>query len=106
MNKTIPILAVLLCVSAAAAAPAEGLNSLSRVFSLGHGLADSDGDGLADSFAFRIVIPDRPTAEEAAAAADIAGRANLESLAADFDLVVPESRFLRDKKAGAVILIG
>ncbi len=80
--------------------------SLSDMFKTGKGLVDSDGDGLADRFAFHIVIPDQPTAEEAAAAADIAGRANLESLAADFDLVLGESQYLKLKPSGSVILIG
>jgi len=106
MKKAIATLAAFMFVIICTALNAGEIKSLSHLFSLGHGLADSDGDGLADALAFHIVIPDQPTAQEAAAAADIAGRANLESLVADFDLVMTESRFLREKKTESVILIG
>ena len=57
--------------------------SLSQLYLLGRGVKDTDGDGLADRVGLTIVIPDSPTAVELAFAADIAARANLESLAQD-----------------------
>jgi hypothetical protein len=104
MKRILPLIMTLVLIGLPSAA--GEVTSLSHLFALGHGLVDSDGDGLADALAFRIVIPDQPTAWEAAAAADIAGRANLESLVADFDLVMTESAWLRNKTAGNVILIG
>ncbi|MCK4337739.1 MAG: hypothetical protein KAX11_07330, partial [Candidatus Aminicenantes bacterium] len=74
--------------------PALGgeITSLSQLFVLGKGLQDSDLDDLADSFDLSIIIPDISTPEEIALAADIAARANLESLAVDFSLVLKESQ--------------
>ncbi len=97
---------VLSCALVVAGLAAGEVSSLSHILTLGRGLVDADGDGLADSLDFRIVVPDQPTAEESAAAADIAARANLESLAGAFDLVLTESEYARLKPAGNVILIG
>ncbi len=100
------LLAVLSCVLVAAALAAGEVSSLTHILTLGRGLVDADGDGLADGLDFRVVVPDQPTAEESAAAADIAARANLESLAGVFDLVLTESEYARLKPAGNVILVG
>jgi len=67
------------------------ISSLSHLFLLGKGIKDLDGDNLGEKVALQIVIPDNPTAYELAVAADIAARANLESLAIDFALVKRES---------------
>ena len=83
------------------------IDSLSRVFQLGGGLLDRDGDSLAETIALRIIIPDFPTAEELAIASDIAARANLESLVIDFGLVQRESDMLtKEIPKGIYILIG
>ncbi len=103
--KKILIVSIILAAVGAGLSAGE-IDGLSAVFALGKGIVDADGDGLADSFTFHIIIPDQPTAQEAAAAADIAGRANLESLAADFDLVLTESQYLARKPGGSVILVG
>jgi hypothetical protein len=81
MNKTA---AFLLFTLALAAFPAAAqVTSLSHTFLLGKTLKDTDGDQLADRVALCIVIPDSPTAAELAAAADIASRANFDSLSED-----------------------
>lgn len=82
------------------------MGSLSHLFLLGKGLKDTDGDGLADKVALTIVIPDNPSAVELALAADIAARANFESLAQDFTLVKRESEVPNIEKAENPILIG
>ncbi|OGD21877.1 MAG: hypothetical protein A2W03_10850 [Candidatus Aminicenantes bacterium RBG_16_63_16] len=82
------------------------IRSLGRVFSLGQGLKDLDGDGLADGLAFSIVIPDRATPVETALAADIAARANLEVLAQDPDLVKTEAEAAALTATADLILIG
>jgi hypothetical protein len=63
------------------------VQSLAHLFSLGKTILDLDGDGFGEKPALTIIIPDNPTAFEAALAADISARANLESLALDFGLV-------------------
>ena len=81
MKKTA---ALLLFVLVLAASPAAAqVTSLSHVFLLGKTLKDTDGDQLADRVALCIIIPDSPTAAELAAAADIASRANFDSLSQD-----------------------
>ncbi|MGD2246054.1 MAG: M14 family metallopeptidase [Candidatus Aminicenantes bacterium] len=85
---------------------AADLTSFSQVFQLKKGLLDQDGDGLADSIALSVIIPDNPTAEELAVASDIAARANLESLVVDFELVRKESVSGNDGEKRIPILIG
>ncbi|MDH7513679.1 MAG: hypothetical protein QHH14_12105, partial [Clostridiales bacterium] len=86
---------------------AEGeIRSLSQVFLQGGGLKDTDGDERPDAIAFSIVIPDTPTAAEVALAADIAARANFESLAQDMALVKKESQLGKRREGESLILIG
>lgn len=103
MKKSI-ILILLLMVGFG---PALGdIGSLTHLFLLGKGLKDTDGDGLADKVALTIVIPDNPSAVELALAADIASRANFESLAQDFTLIKRESEIPNMEKVENPILIG
>jgi len=83
-----------------------GLTSLSHVFSLGNGIMDRDGDNFGDKVTLNIIIPDRPNASELAVAADIAARANLESLVVDFSLVKKESEAGSIQSLENAILIG
>jgi hypothetical protein len=69
------------------------IESLSALFCLGKGILDQDNDGHADKVAICIVVPDHPSVFESAAAADIAARANFESLVVDFTLVKKESDY-------------
>jgi len=82
------------------------LGSLAHLFLLGKGIRDTDGDNLADRVSLCLVIPDNPNAAELAVAADIASRANLESLAQDFALVKRESEVPDIERAENPILIG
>ncbi|NIM89694.1 MAG: hypothetical protein GTO17_01960 [Candidatus Aminicenantes bacterium] len=72
-------------------AGAVKISCLSEIFLLGKGIQDSDGDNLGDKVSLQIIIPDSPSAYELAVAADMAARANLESLALDFLIVRKES---------------
>jgi hypothetical protein len=103
MKKSL-ILVLLLVVGLSPVAAEMG--SLSHLFLLGKGLKDTDGDGLADKIALTIVIPDNPSSSELALAADIAARANFESLAQDFNLIKRESEVPNIDKAENPILIG
>lgn len=75
-----------LCVVAAVATLFSAWNSLrgfqsdanrsvvADPFAVGHFVVDSNGDGLADVIAGKVVVPDQPSAAENAAAANIAAR--------------------------------
>jgi hypothetical protein len=82
------------------------ISSLSQVFQPGKGLKDTDGDGWPDRIALQIVVPDQPSAVEMALAAEIAARANLESLAVDFALVKRESELSKAPGLDSLVLIG
>ena len=88
-----------------ASAPAD-MSSLSHLFLPGHAILDSDGDGLPDKTALTIVVPDSPNAGELAIAADIAARANFESLSQDFSLVRRESEVPNIERAVNPVLVG
>ncbi len=95
---------ILLLVSSASVS--ADVSSLSHLFLPGNGLKDTDGDGLVDKVTLAIIIPDNPTATELAIAADIAARANFESLAQDFGLVKRESEVPNIERLENAILIG
>ncbi len=97
---------VLIFLALTLPAPGGEITSLSQLFVLGKGLQDRDLDDLADSFDLSIIIPDISTPEEIALAADIAARANLESLAVDFSLVLKESQVKNTAALRNAILIG
>jgi hypothetical protein len=98
--------ACILVLSMSLNAAAGEMGSLSQLFMLGKGIKDTDGDGLADRVALCIVIPDNPNATELALAADIASRANLESLAQDFGLVKRESEIAGIDRVENPIVVG
>jgi len=102
-KKYLLLLSLVLFFSSLIQSEAE---SLSRVFQLDNGILDRDGDSLAETMAFRILLPDRPTAQELALASDIAARANLESLVVDFNLVLRESKFREVENESMLIHIG
>ncbi len=82
------------------------VDSLSRIFVPGRAVLDLDGDGFPEKPALTVIIPDKPTAGELALAADIAARANFESLAVEFGLVRHESEVSGDPSLPFPILIG
>ncbi|UCC40037.1 MAG: hypothetical protein JSV96_00835 [Candidatus Aminicenantes bacterium] len=79
---------------------------LSEIFLLGRGIKDLDGDKLGENISLQIIIPDIPSAFELSAAADIAARANLESLVVDFSLLKKESEVKNKQTLKNPILIG
>lgn len=79
------------------------IKSLSQVFLPGKGVKDLDHDSIMDTVSLRIIIPDSPSASETATAAEIAARANLESVALN---LFPLSKGQETKKSpGPEVLI-
>jgi hypothetical protein len=81
-------------------------DSLSRIFLPGRAILDLDGDGFPEKPALTIILADRATTGELALAADIAARANFESLAIDFGLVRRESELTGASPLALPVLIG
>jgi len=82
------------------------ISSLTEIFLLGKGIQDSDRDNLGDKVSLRFIIPDSPSVYELAVAADMAARANLESLALDFFIVKKESEVEKLQDLENPIFIG
>ncbi|HET7619819.1 MAG TPA: hypothetical protein VFK20_15035, partial [Vicinamibacterales bacterium] len=89
----------------AAAPPASAAPSLTAIFNLSNGVVrDTNGDGIADAVAARVVLPASPSVEEVQGAANIAARLGFETSAFTLPLVVREGD---DAPAGAFpILVG
>ncbi|MDH4196533.1 MAG: M14 family metallopeptidase [Candidatus Aminicenantes bacterium] len=103
MTKT---LAFLLILGLAGAPAVAEVASLSQLFAPGRGVQDLDGDGIPEKVALTVIIPDNPTAAELALAADIAARANFESLVPDFKVIRKESEVENWDTLPTPILIG
>ena len=69
-------------------APSAPPDRVSDAFAAGWMLSDTNGDGIADSIAGKIVVPAHPSEAENAAAADLAGRAGFGSTGLTLPLVV------------------
>jgi hypothetical protein len=95
-------LAGVLCLAAGVVTggqtPAPVAASLSDAFALGRFVEDRSGDGWADTVTARVVTGENPTPAVVAAAADIAGRLGLETMAMN----LPLSR----QTSGRVIAVG
>ncbi len=89
-----------------AQAAGADVDSLSRLFVPGRAVLDLDGDGFPDKPVLTIIVPDKPSGSELALAADIAARANFESLAVEFGLVRRESDAAADPTVALPILVG
>ena len=72
----------------AAAARVE-VTGLASVYNLAAGaVRDTNGDGLADTVAARVILPADPTVEDIQAAANIAGRLGFETTALSLPVVL------------------
>src|SRR5204862_4139840 len=71
------------------AAQRPDLPGLASVFNIAAGaVRDTNGDGLADSVAARVILPAEPTVEDIQAAANIAGRLGFETTALSLPVVL------------------
>src|SRR5262249_20177892 len=78
-------------------------NHLEDPFAAGWMLADTNGDGMIDFISGKIVVPDRSTAAQNAAAADLAARFGFATTGFTPPVVIAESE---DRGGGARIYIG
>ena len=86
--------------------PAQ-LDTLAGVFSGPRAaVRDTNGDGLNDAVAARVIVPDTPTADDVEAAANIAARLGYETTALTMPLVVRDSEVTAAPDIGLPILVG
>lgn len=82
-------------------------NSLASLYDVASGaVRDSNGDGLADSVAARIIVPADPTIEDIQAAANIAGRLGFETTALTLPVVIKASDVPQGASIAFPILVG
>src|SRR5438132_849042 len=79
------------------------LDRISGAFATGWLLADTNGDGIADFINGKVVVPDRPSAAENAAAADFAARLGFGTTGLTPPLVLTAAR---DTGGGPRIWVG
>ena len=102
MKKYVSLICGLILIFGTGWGTVKGLGGL---FLPGQGLADRDSDGLVDTILLKIIIPDRPSPQETAAASDIAARANFESLVLDFTLVKYQKDIINPRELNNAVLI-
>jgi hypothetical protein len=103
-------LALALSSSTPAARPTgerSGLASLSALFDVSRGaVRDTNGDGLADAVAARVVVPADPSRHDIQAAAEVAARLGFETTALTLPLVVRDREVGSESVADLLVLIG
>src|SRR5262249_7359413 len=77
--------------------------TLAEPFSAGWMVTDTNGDGIADFIAGKVVVPASPTAEQNAAAADVAARLGYATTGFTPPVVIAASQ---DDSSGPRIYIG
>lgn len=97
------MLGALLFSSLIAYQPGPSSSHLTDPFAMGWMVADTNGDGIADFVAGKIVVPDDPSAPENAAAADLAARVGFATTGFTPPVVIRASE---DRHDGPRIVIG
>ncbi len=103
MTRAFSALLLLVAFSSIIAFQPPPASHLADPFSAGWMLADTNGDGVIDFVAGKIVVPDHPTAVENAAAADIAARLGFSTTGFTPPVVIPAAE---DRGNGPRIYIG
>jgi len=89
------------------ASEGTSLAGLGDLFRLTKGMVrDSNGDGLADTVAARVIVPAKPASEDVLAAANLAARLGYESLAMNLPLVLRDTEADRLPQNVVPILVG
>jgi hypothetical protein len=90
-----------------AAAQEAKLRSLASLYDVAAGaVRDTNGDGLADSVAARVIVPADPAVEDVQAAANIAGRLGFETTALTLPVVLKASEVSQPASVAIPILVG
>ena len=83
------------------------VTGLASVYNLAAGaVRDTNGDGLADTVAARVILPADPTVEDIQAAANIAGRLGFETTALSLPIVVRAPDVAQPASIAVPILVG
>src|SRR5258708_2374226 len=89
------------------AAQRPELTGLASIYSLAAGaVRDTNGDGLADSVAARVILPGEPAVEDIEAAANIAGRLGFETTALTLPVVLKAPDVSQPASIAVPILVG
>ncbi|HML17434.1 MAG TPA: M14 family zinc carboxypeptidase [Bryobacteraceae bacterium] len=103
MTRVISALLLLVAFSSMIAFQPSPASHLADPFTAGWMLADTNSDGVIDSVAGKIVVPDHPTAAQNAAAADIAARVGFATTGLTPPVVISAAE---DRGDGPRIFIG
>ena len=83
------------------------LRGLGSLYEIAAGaVRDTNGDGLADSVAARVIVPADPAVEDVQAAANIAGRLGFETTALTLPIVLRASEVAQPASVAVPILVG
>ena len=83
------------------------LKSLQTIYDLARGaVRDTNGDGLADVVAARVIVPAAPTPEEVQAATNLAARLAYETTALSWPIVQRENEITQPSSIAFPILVG
>src|SRR5216684_4971546 len=89
------------------AAQRPELTGLASIYSLAAGaVRDTNGDGLADTVAARVILPAEPAIEDIEAAANIAGRLGFETTALTLPVVLRAPEVAQPAAIAVPIVIG
>src|ERR1700722_14186903 len=97
------VVAFAVCFQPANQAYQQAPDHLLDPFAPGWMLVDTNGDGIVDFVAGKVVVPDNPTAAENAAAANIAARLGFGSTGLTLPIVIKASE---DRHDGPRIFVG
>jgi hypothetical protein len=87
-------------------ADARGPQSLTALVSVQSLTRDTNGDGLADAVAARVIVPASPTIGEVEAATNLAARLGYETTALTLPLVLRDGEVTQPGAVGVPILVG
>ena len=83
------------------------MRSLASLYDVTTGaIRDTNGDGLADSVAARVIVPAEPAVEDVQGAANIAGRLGFETTALTLPIVIKSNEVAQPASIAVPILVG
>src|SRR5262245_50812038 len=83
------------------------IRSLASLYDVTSGaVRDTNGDGLADTVAARVIVPAEPAVEDVQGAANIAGRLGFETTALTLPIVLKASEVAQPASIAVPILVG